>query len=47
MPRLNGSGRGDLFAEITVQVPTNLTPREKELFAELARLRDATGSGDA
>jgi DnaJ-class molecular chaperone len=47
MPRLNGSGRGDLFAEITVQVPTNLTPREKELFAELARLRGATGSGDA
>jgi curved DNA-binding protein len=39
MPHLNGSGRGDLFAEITVQVPKNLTQREKDLFAELAALR--------
>jgi DnaJ-class molecular chaperone len=43
MPHLNGSGRGDLFAEITVQVPKNLTTREKDLFAELARQR----GGDA
>jgi DnaJ-class molecular chaperone len=39
MPHLNGSGRGDLFAEITVQVPQNLTPHEKDLFTQLARLR--------
>jgi DnaJ-class molecular chaperone len=39
MPRLNGAGRGDLYAEITVQLPKNLTEREKDLFAELARLR--------
>lgn len=39
MPHLNGSGRGDLFAEITVQLPKNLSNREKEMFAELARAR--------
>jgi DnaJ-class molecular chaperone len=44
MPHLNGSGRGDLFAEITVQLPKNLTTREKDLFAELARQR---GGADA
>jgi curved DNA-binding protein len=41
MPHLNGSGRGDLYAEINVQVPRNLTTREKDLFAELARQRGA------
>jgi DnaJ-class molecular chaperone len=39
MPRLNGGGRGDLFAEITVQLPKNLSQHEKDLFAELAKLR--------
>jgi DnaJ-class molecular chaperone len=39
MPHLNGAGRGDLLAEITVQLPKNLSPHEKDLFAELARLR--------
>jgi len=36
MPRVNGTGRGDLFAEVTVQLPKSLSEREKELFAELA-----------
>jgi DnaJ-class molecular chaperone len=40
MPR-GGGGRGDLYAEITVELPRNLTQREKELFSELARLRPA------
>lgn len=40
MPHLNGSGRGDLYAEIAVQLPKNLTAREKELVAELARQRN-------
>jgi DnaJ-class molecular chaperone len=39
MPRLHGSGRGDLYAEIAVQLPRNLTTREKDLFAELAQQR--------
>jgi len=41
MPRLNGTGRGDLLAEITVQLPKNLSAREKDLFAELARIHGA------
>jgi curved DNA-binding protein len=39
MPRVSGSGRGDLFAEINVQLPGHLSTREKDLFAELARQR--------
>lgn len=38
MPRLGG-GRGDLFAEVRVVLPTRLSQREKELFSELAALR--------
>ena len=44
MPRLNGTGRGDLYAEITVQLPKNLSTREKDLFAELARQHAATSA---
>jgi DnaJ-class molecular chaperone len=40
MPRVNGTGRGDLYAEITVQLPKSLSNREKELFAQLAAARD-------
>jgi DnaJ-class molecular chaperone len=40
MPRVTGSGRGDLYAEITVQLPKSLSTREKELFAELAAARE-------
>jgi curved DNA-binding protein len=40
MPHLNGNGRGDLFAEITVQLPRNLSTRENELFEELAKVRE-------
>jgi curved DNA-binding protein len=40
MPRVNGTGRGDLFAEITVQLPKSLSEREKSLFAELAAGRE-------
>lgn len=39
MPRLeDASQRGDLLAEAHVQLPTHLTPRQRELFAELASL---------
>lgn len=31
-------GEGDLYAEIRVMVPETLTPRERELFEELARV---------
>jgi len=38
MPRLNStSNNGDLFAQIKVKIPRNLTARQKELFQELMR----------
>lgn len=36
MPRLRGSGRGDLVVQIAVAVPARLTARQKELIQELA-----------
>jgi DnaJ-class molecular chaperone len=47
MPHVNGSGRGDLYAEITVQLPRGLTAHEQELFAELARQRAASSAATA
>ena len=38
MPRAT-AGSGDLFAKMKVSLPTKLSPREKELYQELARLR--------
>ncbi len=39
MPHLQGNGRGHLYAKTRAVLPTNLSPRERELFEELARLR--------
>ncbi len=36
MPRLNGSGRGDLVVHIALAVPKKLTKRQRELMEELA-----------
>jgi hypothetical protein len=36
MPR-RGGGRGDLFVEIHLSVPTSLTPAQEGLVAELGR----------
>lgn len=38
MPK-RGGGAGDLLAEVLVVLPTRLSPRERELFHELAALR--------
>ena len=43
MPRLASRARGDLYAEIEVQLPTGLSDRERQLFRELAELRDGRG----
>jgi len=41
MPHLrNPNAFGDLFARVTVQIPRNLTSRQKELFEELARIKN-------
>lgn len=42
VPRLRGSGRGDLAVTLLVQTPTKLDARQKELLAELAELRGET-----
>jgi DnaJ-class molecular chaperone len=41
MPRVNLTDRGDLYAEISVQLPRNLSSHEKDLFSQLARERGA------
>jgi DnaJ-class molecular chaperone len=45
MPRLQGGGRGDLYAKLSVVLPRHLTERERELFTELARSRTAATVG--
>jgi DnaJ-class molecular chaperone len=40
MPRLGQDSRGDLYAEVKVVLPTDLSDRERALFAELAELRE-------
>ncbi len=40
MPKLKQPDQhGDLYVRVLVQVPTDLTPQERELFEQLARLR--------
>jgi DnaJ-class molecular chaperone len=39
MPSLDGNSRGDLYADVKVVLPTKLTEREREIFAELAQTR--------
>lgn len=42
MPKLRGEGAGNLIARIQVTLPRKLSPREKQLFEELAKLRAAS-----
>ncbi|MEW6034389.1 MAG: J domain-containing protein [Chloroflexota bacterium] len=39
MPHLGDSTRGDLFARVSIVLPTNLNQKEKELFQEMKRQR--------
>ncbi|MFK7868146.1 MAG: molecular chaperone DnaJ [Roseobacter sp.] len=38
MPALRGGGQGDMFIELAVETPVNLTSRQKELLAEFEEL---------
>ena len=40
MPHLRGRGRGDLFYEVVVEVPTRLSARQKELLEEFRRVSE-------
>jgi DnaJ-class molecular chaperone len=44
MPQLGGSGRGDLYAEVDVVLPTHLSAEERSLFERLAALREHVGA---
>ena len=39
MPKLKGGGAGDLYARVKMTVPKDLSPRERDLLTELAKLR--------
>ena len=43
MPHLSGNGRGDLYAEVNVVLPTHLSEEERGLFRRLAELRGRVG----
>jgi molecular chaperone DnaJ len=38
MPDINGRGRGDELVEVVVETPRHLSPRQEELFRELAEI---------
>ncbi len=40
MPAMRAERRGDLYVVVSAQLPTKLTTRERELFAELRRIRE-------
>ncbi len=41
MPMLRGAGHGDMYIELAVETPVNLTARQKELLREFDKLSDA------
>lgn len=43
VPRLRGYGRGDLFVELKVKIPTHVTPRQEELLHEFMDLEKQKG----
>ena len=45
MPHLSGNGRGDLYAEVNLVLPTHLSDEERDLFKRLAELRGGVGAG--
>ena len=42
IPRLRGVGRGDLFVELSVQVPTKLSTEQRDLLEKFAEISDQT-----
>jgi molecular chaperone DnaJ len=40
IPHLRGMGRGDQYVTVRVRTPTQLSPRERQLFEELAKLEE-------
>ena len=40
MPALRGGGQGDMFIELAVETPVNLTSRQKELLREFETMSE-------
>jgi molecular chaperone DnaJ len=40
MPALRGAGQGDMFIELAVETPVNLTTKQKELLREFEELSE-------
>ncbi len=40
MPALRGAGQGDMYIELAVETPVNLTGRQKELLREFEKLSE-------
>ena len=48
MPDLHGGAPGDQYVKVMIQVPTNLTPEQRRLLEEYARISGETiGSSDS
>ncbi|EPX84505.1 chaperone protein DnaJ [Rubellimicrobium thermophilum DSM 16684] len=47
MPHLRGKETGDLFLELVVETPVNLTPRQKELLREFEKLSEGNSPQSA
>ena len=45
VPRLRGYGRGDLFVEVEVKIPKQITPRQEELLKEFMDLEKEKHKG--
>ena len=45
VPSLRGYGRGDLFVEIEVKIPTRLTARQEELLREFGEIDKEKSEG--
>jgi DnaJ-class molecular chaperone len=46
MPRFKRDGRGDILAEVSLQLPTQLSPEQTELFRQLRELETKPESDD-
>jgi molecular chaperone DnaJ len=46
LPQLQGTGRGDMIVRVLVWTPTELTPRQDELFRQLAEVESAAPERD-
>ncbi|MEL6420800.1 MAG: molecular chaperone DnaJ, partial [Pseudomonadota bacterium] len=47
MPALRGGGPGDMFIELAVETPVNLTTRQKELLREFEEISEQNNNPES